>query len=73
MIKQFYRLCVQKLMYDIRIQLNKKSHSLYERRDCFTFGIPPPLRNFDEKYIKESIILKEHIESFIKQQHLEQN
>jgi uncharacterized protein YegL len=72
-LKQYYRLCVQKLMYDIRMTLKMDNVSIYDRlyahQPCFTFALPSHNLNID--FVKSAELLKEHIESFIKQQHLE--
>ena len=71
LLKQYYRLCVQKFLYDIRIKLNIKNERLGLRRDCFTFGLPPSLHEFDDNHRDCANNLKDHLEDFMKQYHVE--
>ena len=71
LLKQYYRLCVQKFLYDIRSNLDNKNERLVFRRDCFTFGLPPPLHEFDNNQIDCADDLKNNLQKFMGQHHIE--
>lgn len=71
LLKQYYRLCVQKFLYDVRSDLHEKNERLRFRRDCFTIGIPPQRHNVDANNIKCAGDLKDNLQKFVKQYHLE--
>ena len=62
---------VQKFLYDIRSNLDNKNERLVFRRDCFTFGLPPPLHEFDNNQIDCADDLKNNLQKFMGQHHIE--
>lgn len=70
LLKQYYRLCVQKFLYDVRNDIEVKNDRLSHRRDCFMFGIPPRHHDINANNIKCASSLKDNLQKFIKQHHL---
>lgn len=73
LLKQYHRLCVQKFLYDVRCDLDDKNRNLTLRRDCFTIGLPMRHHTIDRSKIDCASDLKNNLQKFVKQHHLEED